>query len=62
MVFRLIDDVMIRITNHIQEYLLTSGIRSIQIVNVERQRVIYHIDDITKVEFISSGKTLIIKL
>lgn len=62
MVFRLIDDVMIRITNHIQEYLLTSGIRSIQIVNVEKQRVIYHIDDIIKVEFISSGKTLIIKL
>lgn len=62
MIFRMIDNVMIRITNHIQKYLLTSGIRSIQIVNVEKQHVIYHIDDITEVEFISSGKTLIIKL
>jgi hypothetical protein len=33
MVFRMIDNVMIRMTNHIQEYLLTSGIRSIQIVH-----------------------------
>ena len=33
MVFRLIDNVMIRITNHIQEYLLMNGIRNIQIVH-----------------------------
>lgn len=58
MVFRLIDNVMIRITNHIQEYLLNSGIRSIHIVH--NACLTYDIN-IVNCEFIIDNNVLIIK-